>query len=210
MVAYKIWGPSIAALKGKTVRRQPVPVKFDTVSIPKEIRELHKKVTLTIDIFFVNSIPFFITLSRDIYFTTVTHLSDRSLGEIFKALKGIFYYYLQRDFCVMFITGDGEFAALEQFTNLLMGVPRLNLTSANEHEPFIERRIRVVKERVQSIQHSLPFQTIPKVILTRMVFYAVKLLNYFPVKGGTQGHHVRRGVRFQQIFSSLWLLLPSP
>ena len=35
-----------------------------------------------------------------------------------------------------------------------------------------------------SIQHSLPFQTIPKVILTHMVFYAVKLLNYFPVKGG--------------------------
>jgi hypothetical protein len=45
---------------------------------------------------------------------------------------------------VTFITGDGEFAFLEQFTNLLMGAPRLNLTSANEHE----RRIRVVKERV--------------------------------------------------------------
>jgi len=71
-----------------------------------------------------------------------------------------------------------------QFTNLLMGAPRLNLTSANEHEPFIERRIRVVKERVRSLRHSLPFQTIPKVILTHMVFYAVKLLNYFPVKGG--------------------------
>ncbi len=66
MVAYKIWGPSIAALKEKTVHKQPEPVKFDTVSIPKEIRELHKEVTLTIDIFFVNSIPFFITLSRAI------------------------------------------------------------------------------------------------------------------------------------------------
>ncbi len=82
-----------------------------------------------------------------------------------------------------FITGDVEFAPLEQFTNLLMGAPRLNLTSANEHKPFIERRICVVKERVWSIRHSIPFQTIPKIIMTHMVFYAVKLLNYFPEKG---------------------------
>ncbi len=83
-----------------------------------------------------------------------------------------------------FIKGDREFASLEQFTNLLMGAPWLNLTSTNEHEPFIERCIRVVKERVWSIRHSIPFQTIPKIILTHMVFYVVKLLNYFPAKGG--------------------------
>ncbi len=83
-----------------------------------------------------------------------------------------------------FIMGDGEFASLEQFTNLLMGVPRLNLTSANKHKPFIERRICVVKERVRSIRHSVPFQTIPKIIMTHMVFYAVKLVNFFLAKGG--------------------------
>jgi hypothetical protein len=151
MAAYKIWGPSMAALKGKTVRKKLEPVKTDIVSIPKEICELHKEVTLAIDIFFVNKIPFFVTLSRVLYFMTVTHLPDRSLGQIFKALKGIFYYYLQQGFRVTFITGDWEFASLKQFTNLLMGVPRLNLTSANKHKPFIERRICVVKERVQSI-----------------------------------------------------------
>jgi hypothetical protein len=151
MVAYKIWGPSVAALKEKTVRKKPEPVKTETVYIPKEICELHKGVTLTIDIFFVNSIHFFITLSQVLYFTTVTHLPDRSLGQFFKVLKGIFYYYLQRGFHVTFITGDGEFASLKQFTNLLMGVPRLNLTSANKHKPFIKRCIHVVKERVQLI-----------------------------------------------------------
>ena len=112
------------------------------------------------------------------------------MGEIFKALKGIFYYYLLRGFRITFITGDGEFASIEQYTNLLMGAPRLNLTSANEHEPFIERRIRVVKERVRSIRHLLPFTKLPKIILTHMVFYAVKLLNYFPV--GYRKHTVQR------------------
>jgi hypothetical protein len=151
IVAYKIWGPSVATLKGKTVWKRPEPIKTDIVSILKEIRKLHKEVTLTIDIFFVNKIPFFLTLSRVLNFTTVTHLPDRSLDQIFKVLKGIFYYYLQQGFRVTFITGDGEFASLEQFTNLLMGVPWLNLTSTNEHKPFIECCIRVVKERVWSI-----------------------------------------------------------
>jgi hypothetical protein len=95
MAAFKIWGLSVAALKGMTVRRRPEPIETDIVSIPKEICELQKEVTLTIDIFFVNKIPFFLTLSRVLYFTTVTHLPDRSLDQVFKALKGIFYYYLQ-------------------------------------------------------------------------------------------------------------------
>jgi hypothetical protein len=50
-MAIKIWGPSIAMLKGKTVRTMPPVVRQDVIEIPKEIRELHKDVTLTIDIF---------------------------------------------------------------------------------------------------------------------------------------------------------------
>jgi hypothetical protein len=46
----KLWGPSIAMLKGKTVRTMPPVVRQDVIEIPKEIR-LHKDVTLTIDIF---------------------------------------------------------------------------------------------------------------------------------------------------------------
>ncbi len=56
MAAFKVWGPSVAALKGKTVRKRPEPIKTNIVSIPKEIRELHKEVTLTINIFFVKKI----------------------------------------------------------------------------------------------------------------------------------------------------------
>jgi hypothetical protein len=42
-------------------------VRQDVIEIPKEIWELHKDVTLAIDIFFVNKIPFFITYSLVIY-----------------------------------------------------------------------------------------------------------------------------------------------
>ena len=63
-VATKIWGPNIAALKGKTTRSTPKHVITDIVKIPMEIRELHKFITISINIFFVNKIIFFITLSQ--------------------------------------------------------------------------------------------------------------------------------------------------
>ncbi len=47
----KVWGPSIAMLKGKTVRMNPPVVRQDVIKIPKEIWELRKDVTLAIDIF---------------------------------------------------------------------------------------------------------------------------------------------------------------
>ena len=40
------------------------------------------------------------------------------------------------------------------------GAPNINLTAANEHEPFIEHRIRVIKERVRALRHTLPFQEV--------------------------------------------------
>ncbi len=40
-IAQKIWGPSIAALQGKTVHTKAAPVKTDIVQVPVEIRDLH-------------------------------------------------------------------------------------------------------------------------------------------------------------------------
>jgi hypothetical protein len=157
---------------------------IDVVGIPREIRDLHKIVTLSMDIFFVNGIPFLLTLSHNLCFTTITHLADRTIETTYKAFKGIFIYYLQRGFQITVVTADGEFAPLQQLMVELPGSLMLNLASANENEPYMERRIWVVKEWVRCICHSLPFTSIPKVMVTYMIFYAVKLLNYFPAKGG--------------------------
>jgi hypothetical protein len=76
---------NIAALKGKTTRSKPNPVARDFVKVPVALLKLHKEVFLTVDIFFVNKIPFFLTLSRKICFTAVNHLADRTVPQIFKA-----------------------------------------------------------------------------------------------------------------------------
>jgi hypothetical protein len=65
-VALKIWGKNITALKGKTTWSKLIQVARDYVKVPMDLMKLHKEVFLTTDIFFVNKIPFFLTLSRKI------------------------------------------------------------------------------------------------------------------------------------------------
>ena len=96
---------------------------------------------MTIDILFVSKIPFFATYSLVICFVTVTHLRNRKALTIFNALKIMCNYYLPRGFQVVFIKSDGEFAPLEVWMATVYGAPALNLASANEHVPKIERKI---------------------------------------------------------------------
>jgi hypothetical protein len=126
--------------------------------------KLHKELFLTTYILFVNKIPFFLTLSRKICFTAVNHLTDCTVPQIFKAFKEMYQYYLQRGFHITVVHADGEFAPLKPLIESMAGDPMVNLASANEHVPEIERRIWVVKERCRATRHSLPYGIIPKLM----------------------------------------------
>jgi hypothetical protein len=93
-------------------------------------------------------------------------------------------FYLQRGFQIVFIKGDGEFKPLDRMMSKLYGAPELNLSSANEHVPEIERKIWVIKERVHVVVYSLPVNALPPVVLVNAVLFVTKQLNLFPVNGG--------------------------
>ncbi len=87
-------------------------------------------------------------------------------------------YYLQRGFQIVFIKGDREFAPLEVWMAMVYGAPKLNLASANEHVPEIERK--VIKKRVRAIIYSIPFNSLPARMLVHAVLFVTKELNLFP------------------------------
>jgi hypothetical protein len=133
-VAREIWGKNIAALKGKTTRRKSIPVARDYVKLPMELMKLHKDVFLTTDIFFVNKIPFFLTLSQKICFTAVNHLVDRTVPQIFKAFKEMYQYYLQRGFHIKTVHADSEFVPLKPLIESMPGGPMVNLRTQDRTE----------------------------------------------------------------------------
>ena len=63
-----------------------------------------------------------------------------------------------------------------------------------QHVPEVERCICTVKERVRALWHSLPYKTMPKLMITCLVCRQVKWLNMFPPKGGISAHHSPRTV----------------
>ncbi len=83
-------------------------------------------------------------------------------------------YYLQWGFQIVFIKGNEEFAPLEVWMATVYGVPKLNLASANEHVPEIERKIRVIKERVRAVIYSIPFNSLPTRMLVHAVLFVTK------------------------------------
>lgn len=66
-----IFGHNIGSLKGKTVRRANAHVEAEIDALPIEVIRMANNVVITIDIMFINKIPFFITLSRHIKFGTI-------------------------------------------------------------------------------------------------------------------------------------------
>jgi hypothetical protein len=111
---------------------------MDFVKVPRDLLKLHRDVTMTADIFFVNKIPFFLNLSRRISFTAVSHLADRTTKTIFKEYELIHRFYLKRGFHIKMLNVDNEFAPLQSAIQSMPGGPRVNLTAANEHVPEID------------------------------------------------------------------------
>ena len=82
-----IFGTHIAGVRGKIVICTPKRVDSDCVEIPREFQLLYKSVTLVSDVLFLNGIPFFITLSRKIFFVTADHMQSRTSNQFSRSLN---------------------------------------------------------------------------------------------------------------------------
>ena len=186
-IAKHIYGADVYAIRGKTVRSAPKRVVTETmIPIPPSILTHYKKITLCIDIFYVDKITFLTTISRKILFMTVENITNRKLPTIYNSIKKVIHIYRARGFRVHFVLADNEFKGLR--ADILELKIYLNCAAANEHVPEIERAIRVIKERVRAAISSLPFRALPQRIKKELVYYLVTCLNMFPRRGGVSNH----------------------
>ena len=148
-----IYGPNLGALKGKTVYRPNPHVDTRTHPVPADLLSIHKRVTLEIDIMFVNKMAFFVTHSQNIHFITIDTLDNRQVTTIKKCLDDTIKIYHKRGFEVTSILSDNE------FTPLKPEFPSLNPCAAGEHIPGMERTIRTIKDSICSTYCMLPFSS---------------------------------------------------
>ncbi len=67
---HQIFGPDLAGVRGRTVRRPPESVTTDYFQIPRALQEQHQLVTLAVDVMFVNGVPFLVSMARGLNLVT--------------------------------------------------------------------------------------------------------------------------------------------
>ena len=162
-----IYGPDVESLKGKTVRSRPAPIEDMTrVNMPDTIKDLHPRINLSADFFFVQGIAFLHSISRGYDFRTIDHIKDFRTKydkmEMLAGVKACINVYHARGLEVTQLNTDNEFACIEEDIRPV----KLNVVAANEHVGNVERSTRTIKECTRCHIHRNPYKRYPKTMVT--------------------------------------------
>ena len=145
---------------------------------------------------FVNGIPFFTTLSRDIRFGTAKHVPSRTAKQLAKSLMKIVKLYAVGGFVVRNVIMDGEFEKVKPEVELI----DINISAAREHVGEIERYHRTLKERCRCIlSYMRPvgcnmYHDLHKKIVIRLVYFCIIMVNAVPAAKGISNRFAPRKI----------------
>jgi hypothetical protein len=95
-------------------------------------------------------------------------------------LEQVIRVYGVAGFIVQVALVDMEF---EKLKDVLPNIT-INTTAAREHVGEIKRKIQVIKERARGTMATLPYLTLLKIMIIKLMDFCVLWLNSFPVKSG--------------------------
>ena len=171
--------------KGQTF----VPPK--RIPLPAPLLEHHKSDILDIDFFYSDNAPYLLIRTRKILFLALLTFNirrknangkvtySRPTKDVIEAVNRVIAIHKDRGFEIEYVFGDNEF---EKFEGKIDAA--LQTCAAGEHNPYIEREIRVVKERQRCYWDGSPFKQVPKLVIDENLVDIVKWLNHYIRKNG--------------------------
>jgi hypothetical protein len=152
-IAKQIYGPDVAALKGKTVKQQSkMPREDEANDIPPLIAKEYCDVYLSLDVMHVNGISFLISFSEHIGLIQSYCIRKNNKQKYLDGILAMIRMYRSRHpLRVVNIEADGVFEAVRQELQDEPYQVALITCDADRHVETIERQIRFVKERIRSV-----------------------------------------------------------
>lgn len=183
--AKEIYGKELGTVMGKTTAPSPPTVRTDSVSY-----EVDRVLRLHVDLLFVNSHNFFLSVSEPLGLSMCSYLGvgkgSKTKSKILCAVKSHVLSYKSKQFDVREIISDNEPGMIASEEDIAALGVSLSLRGPNIHVPLVERKIRTVKEIARSTITSLPYK-LPNKLLPKLISFAVSRSNYFPNKTGYVG-----------------------
>ena len=170
----QIEGESVAVLKGKTRSSNPL-VFQDNKVVTNELR----RQVLFSDIFFVEGIPFLLSVMSPCDYVLTNQLSSRSADALVGTLHSQLNFAKQNNFEISHIFFDGEGAVKTAKLKLEEKHPGLVVEQSTSKVPVAERKIQTLKGRVRSVIMGLPF-LLCHALLALCVLWCTSRLNMVP------------------------------
>jgi hypothetical protein len=151
-VADAICEPDIASMRGKTTKKKPM-VPDTTFGVPI----VQQQQTLVVDIMFIDQVSTLVAVAYPLDLTlavtvdrSISGKASRAAESVKKTLDIVISTLKGRNFIVSVIYGDGEGAIGKIKSHLnLLGI-EVDISGAGAHASRIERRLRVVEQRVRA------------------------------------------------------------
>ncbi|GFH55457.1 hypothetical protein CTEN210_11933 [Chaetoceros tenuissimus] len=171
-----IHGDYPSSAKGRSTWKKPTPIPvLNPINIPDELFKDIQNITLCIDFFYVNGIPVFHTISKNVKFRSVSFPTNKTHATILQEYNDVKRIYEAQGFNVTQVCADNEFDCIRMDT-----MPtHLETVGANEHVPEVERSIRYIKECTRACLHDLPYTKISKQMTIGIIKTITKYCNAF-------------------------------
>ena len=174
MRATHMWGPSIPAMKGRTVRARPTP---DSQK-PIYLRAVHPQ-TMHCDITYINKQAYLVSITHPVGMCQVACLDNVSTPMLRVAVRWMFGTLASRGITVKRFQSDNEKGRSCLFGDMAGMQVEAIAVGPGQHDHIIERMIRQLKETVRATIASLPFQ-VPDILMPHIVVSCTKKLILFP------------------------------
>ena len=149
-LATRIFGPDLGTLKGKTTRRKPLPQVADRITVPPELYANRKKLELCFDLMFVNSMPFFTSISRALFYRTATFIPNQEKDTLFAYLDHVLRLYNSNGFQISDLYCDNQFQPIfDEIKDNFKSID-FHFSPSQAHVPEAERNNCVLKERIRA------------------------------------------------------------
>jgi len=178
--AKEIFGSDIASLKGKATAPKPIAIDSNQM-ISNNVT--HGNQILHLDIMNISGINILIGVSLPLGATLSEFLINKSTPTIASAIDRMTKKLATRNFLVQSLVSDGE-------RSIIHPTLRNDVIPPGTHDPIVERKIRVIKERCRAIVSSLNYK-LPICLVKHLVSYVITRINMLPSKSV----HVLSGFR---------------
>ena len=178
-------GTAEQLIVGKRVRRKTNKNKqIPRTALPSALVRHHPTEKLDIDFFYSDYAPYLLIRGRNILFLVGVIFNKRKLSatgrvtyyrptdEIVEAINKTIALHNNRGFTIYLVSGDNEFEKIKGIVNATV-----ETCAANEHNPFIEREIRFVKDRQRCYWDKLPYKQVPKIMIDENIVDVLYWIN---------------------------------